>query len=217
MKKYLIFSSLITLIISCGPPVTFKESQPIKIKAETEFRKKFQGTYLSLIDSSLVYVTSDKIIVELKGNYSIPKEDLDTLESMGLKYNTLYTKKKQEHMNVKNDTAFLNWANKDTIFKISADNILKYYNGMEVLNFKAGPSNWIVKKMELNRKGILKISEITVPEEIQELRQITMVEEIKDENNKVTEYSINPSEKEFKKLIKSGAFIRAEVFQKIKE
>ena len=213
----MILSCLTALIISCGPPVTFKDSQPTKVKGETEFRKKFQGKYLSLIDSSLIYVTSDKIIVELKGNYSIPKEDLDTLESMGLKYNPLYKKKKQEHLNVKNDTAFLNWANKDTIFKISPDNILKYYNGMEVLNFKAGPNNWVVKKMEINRKGILKISEITGPEEIQELKNITPVEEIKDENNKVMEYSINPSEKEFKKLLKNGAFLRAEIFQKIKE
>jgi hypothetical protein len=104
----------------------------------------------------------------------------------------------------------------DTIFQISENQILKKFKGSYFLNFKENENFWNVSRLDIN-KDILLIGQITPSDTLLRFDFVVKNEEFnKSDSTTTTEYSINPSKKEFKKLMKSNSFKESECYFKKK-
>jgi len=202
------------------PELRFEEPQPSGDRNENKFKRKYQGTYLCLDDSSILTIDKNKIIQEWHIVTKLTKAQLDTTEGIEIKDGLLYSKDSEEPLPVEfiGDTAVLTFDFDKTIFQISDNQVLRYFKGLYFLNFREPDSLWTVKALKLDKEGILTIKRIYGGEnEIQKIKDMTTVEEITDEEDKVVDYKVRPTKKELKEIMKSDLFKEGTRFQKIKK
>jgi hypothetical protein len=137
-------------------------------------------------------------------------------DSIGTSYkligDTLFNLKDstKEKVSLKGDTVIHheNWT--DTLFNISADNILKKSKGYYFLNIRYSENAWEVKKITL-KKGLLTIGSISAKEDIQKLKETT--ETMADTTS--THFSL--TRRQFKNFVKQQGFSDEESFTRITE
>ena len=222
MKQTLyILTLLLSLTLaSCVPDLSFEEPQPSGDKDENKFKRKYQGTYLCLGDSSILTVDKDKIIQEWHIVAKLTKAQLDTTEGVGIKDGLLYSVDSEEPLPVEfnGDTAVITYDFEKTLFKVSDDQVLRYFKRLYFLNFRESENLWTVNTLTLDKEGVLTINRIYGgEEEIQKVKDMTTVEEITDEEGKVVDYKVRPTKKELKEILKSDLFKEGTRFQKIKK
>ena len=201
------------------PNLNFEEPHPSNDKNENKFKRKYQGTYLCLSDSSILTIDKDKIIQEWYIVAKFTKAQLDTTEGIEIKEGLLYSEDSKEPFPVEfiGDTAVLEYHFNKTIFRLSDNQVLRYFKGLYFLNFRESDNLWTVKTLTLDKEGILTINRIYGgEEEIQKIKDITTVEEITDDEGKVVDYKVRPTKKELKEIMKSDLFKEGTQFQKIK-
>lgn len=202
------------------PDLSFEEPQPSGDRDENKFKRKYQGTYLCLGDSSILTIDKNKIIQEWHIVAKLTKAQLDTTEGIEIKDGLLYSEDSEEPLPVEfiGDTAILTYDFDKTIFQLSDDQVLRYFKGLYFLNFREPDNLWTVKTLTLDKEGILTISRIYGGEdEIQKIKDMTTVEEITDKEGKVVDYKVRPTKKELKEIMKSDLFKEGTRFQKIKK
>ena len=96
-----------------------------------------------------------------------------------------------------------NWT--DTLFNISADNVLKKFKGYYFLNNRYKDSSWEVKKLSL-KKGVLTVGSVSDNDDIQKLKEIT------ETTADTTSTNFTLSRKQFKKFVKQDGFSKQETF-----
>jgi hypothetical protein len=212
------FLVLITALLfsSCNPMVTFDEPQPAGVKNEKNFYKKMVGLYSGLNDNSFLMIQHDKIIKESTVEICISKKELDTTREYKLIGDTLLEilSQKRYKVGMKNDTVSYRMTYSDTLFQISDENVLRKFKGYYFLNSQSG-SGWMVQKMGFRRGGRLSISSISMPDEIENLKAVTDVTVIKDDEGNISGYRAKPSRRELKKFLKHEGFSKLEEYQKI--
>ena len=123
-----------------------------------------------------------------------------------------------------NDTLIINdvtykFGNKKTIFgggrELSENLILKKYNKYYFLSEK-NDTTWNIIVIKLKSKKDLKIFMIDGEnkEKIEELKKITTVKELFDNNGEINGYIINPDKKELKKMLRKKIFTEIGTFKK---
>lgn len=212
MIKFAAVIIIVTIFLfnSCNPAATFDQPQPDNLNPLTSFPTRIQGKYLSA-DQSTIMTISDKLITR---HYDFDsKEHKDSIESyFMLKGDTLINKidGTKKIVVVKGDTIIqhANW--KDTLFNISADNILKKFKGHYFLNIRYIDKSWEVKELSL-KKSVLSIGSISDKKEIEKLKVIT--ETITDTTS--THFTL--TRHQFKRFIRQEGFGDHETFNRITE
>ena len=220
MNKILCLILIAVTLQSCGDLVKFEEPQPTGKNNLNDISKKLRGTYLSVSDSSFLTINKQTIVKWIEA-------DIRTLiDSLDIEIDSSKISSKSDNLieitdsefkltfEFEGDSVFGHYSHYDTIFRISENHILRKFKGHYFLNYKRSEDNWNVRKITLN-KGVLTFSEISVPEDIEKIQQITDVKEIKSDSGQVVGYKINPSRKELKKLLNQN-FTESETYKKIK-
>ncbi len=206
MKNLIIgfLASVLFFAISCEPNIYFNEPQPSKAKNSSSFPKKYIGFYRNSEDSSSLIINENSIVTFHQNDFVVMPAKRDSIDAV---INDLNIKGLNKFTLLKTvgDTGFYRELESDTFFKISDVNILREFKGRLMLNIDHGESGWQVFDVYLNNKKNLNFSEL-LHNNIENVKEITKVEETKDSDGKTSRYSISPNKKELKKLLKKGQF-----------
>jgi len=213
MKLLRFISTIIVLtcFFGCEPTVTFNEPQPADTDNLTKFSKRLQGQYLSLEDSSNLFVLDNVIIRTYDYESILHPNQLNNINAT-LSGDTLIDNPTNEKTAITylGDSIKLPIHCVDTIFQLDYDNVVRKFKGYYFLNTRYDKANWEVKKVKL-AEGQLVISRISTKLEIEKLIEIT-----DSPNDTVPPYNIKATKRQFKEFIKSDGFNDSETFVKQK-
>ncbi len=219
MRKSISFFILLSMVIAgCSPTVLFNGPQPAGKKNLVQFPSRYQGIYESLEDSSVYLV--EKYMIRKRNiiDINVPKTEIDTSQDVILEGNLLYVKETGEKVPVtfRNDSVFGILTTYDTTFMISDKGILRKFQGNYFLNFKQEEDQWMVYKLKFTKDGTATACGISKDEEIDQIKAVFTVEEIKNDKGEGQKYIIKPEKGDFKKLIELGHFRECTSYKKIK-
>ena len=208
--------------------IYFEEPQPLNITELNSFPENIQGTYVP-IDGSEDTIFIKMYEYEYPEFYekSIPMAAIDTLTDiriMGdLVFDNALPTNNGINFTIRNDT--LHYKIKLNTSTILSDSlVLKKFGKQLVLSIKVdGEKYWEVYLIKKDKNGYLRIfstgefSTDSVPDnkikndgQLKDYFSITHFKQIDDSN-----YLINPTEKEFKKLIRKDFFVEALRYKKV--
>lgn len=214
------FSLIVLLFLLYGcmePAIVFKEPQPEGAKLERFISPIYRGTYFCSSDSSIVYVKPKSVHKERAYSFEVPLLELDTIKEAELVGNTLYLEGFEEPIPVDiiQDTVYAEVLLQDTLFEIGPTNILKSFNGHQILNKRMDQDRWEVLILSLDDQLNLWLSAVILPEDIAVLEAITPVEDISREDQ--AQFRIAPSAMEFEEILKQRLiFVECDMFTRIK-
>ena len=196
---------------------TFTESQPPDEPTSKHFKKRFQGTYLSLPDSTILRISGDKIIEKSFSEIKFNKNEIDTSSNLYIRKDYLVNKDSNDSLKIifHNDTIIGTNEDSDTLFEINNQNVLKYFKKVHFLNFMIAPDNWNVMTLQLDKYDSLRFNLIIGKEDIYLMEEYTDVEKITNEKGDTIQYRVTPTKKEFKRLLKSDLFKSGLKYKKI--
>ena len=217
-----IFKVLIFLpfaFYACGPSVYFEKPQPQRTSNQKSFKSPFMGTYRSANDSSSIIISPKMIMREGKVLIRRTRGDIDSSHSYRLQKDTLIdlSSRKKFPVKISNDTITYQLPEKDTLFVVSKDKLLRFMKGNHFLNYKISENHWYVKKMGFDKDGSLLISEIKVPDDIDNFKLIAEVKEMRGQDNPNSlEYLLDPKKKEMKAFLDKNGFRNTIRYTRIK-
>ena len=191
--------------------VTFDEPQPEGVANLAKLPKRIQGQYISLADSSTLYV-SDKMIRRVYDfEYRILAGELDSnYKFTGDTIININTNEKETAKKI-GDTLFIRIHSVDTLFELNYDNVARKYKGYYFINTRHDEESWEVKKIEL-LKGRLQISSVSTKQDVENLKAIT-----ESTQDTLAPYQFSVTKKQFKEFIRNGGFSDNEIFVKQKK
>jgi hypothetical protein len=219
MRKNRAFLILFCLIVAgCSPTVLFNSPQPAGRKDLVQFPSRYWGEYESIEDSSVYLIGKFMIRKRNIIDLSVPRTEIDTSQDVILEGNILYVKESGEKTPVtfRNDSVFGTLTTYDTTFFISDKGILHKYKGYYFLNFKQEEDQWMVYKLKFSKDGSATACGISKDDELDQIKEIMTVEEIKNEKGEGEKFIIKPGNGDFKKLIEQGHFRECTQYKKTK-
>lgn len=201
---------VVFILVSCEPAAVFDKPQPDNTNPLHKFPEILHGKYLDQDQASILTITENLILREYDFDF------IEHKENFGPSYKFIgdsilhLSDGTKEQIIIKGDSVIqhANWT--DTVFKFSANNVLKKFKGYYFLNHRFSDQAWEVSKLSLH-KGTLSVGNISGKDDIQKLREIT--ETTSDTSS--THFSL--SRRQFRKFIKQGGFGEKETFTRIKE
>jgi hypothetical protein len=219
MRKSILFLILILIVIAgCSPTILFNSPQPSGKKDLVQFPPRYWGEYECNEDTSIYlvekYMIRQRNIIDIK----VPKAEIDTSNDVFLEGNILNVKESGEKVPVtfRNDSVFGTLTTYDTTFFISDKGVLRKFKGCYFLNFKQEEDQWMVYKLKFSKDGTATACGISKDDELDQIKEITTVEEIKNEKGEDVKYIIKPEKGDFKKLIEQGHFRECTQYRKIR-
>ena len=223
MKKTL-YILLLIFFVSCGDYeyVRFETAQPNGVKESESFSRKVKGEYINCTNSDDKLIISDKLILNSRTfKFKSHRNDLEFDSTITVNRNIddelrkLFISEGYE-IEINGDTINASQIDIDTVFQISENQVLKKFKGSYFLNFKNDESFWNVSRLNLNKDTLL-IGQISPSDTLLRFDFVVKNEEFNDsDSTTTTEYSINPSKREFKKLMKPNSFGECECYYKKK-
>jgi hypothetical protein len=209
MKKLVAATAIAAITFySCEPAATFDKPQPDNVKSLTSFPDRLQGNYLAADEASVVTVSDKLITRRYDFDYKGHKDSLNS--SYKIVGDTLInvTDGTKEKILLKGDTIIqhANWI--DTLFNISADNVLRKFKGYYLLNNHYNDNAWEVKKLSL-KKGILTLGSISDQDDIRKLKEITET----TEDTASTHFTL--TRRQFKSFVRQHGFDEQESFTRM--
>lgn len=228
MKKYIFLIAVCTLL-SCGEKIhesiDFLEPQPVGVKNETAFNKKYQGSY---------YNASEKSFLEIQSNHMIRKQSIaliyfrsaindSTFKGDINNDNDVVRVFRQEGIDVDSiraDSIYTQYSVIDTLFDFNTAvdrNLCRYLKGDYFLNYTDDVllSSWKVRRMHLHASR-LTFSYIVPTDSLFATLDVKNKNKIEGDSNTITRYQINPDKKELRKLVKKNIFQQDEYWIKVK-
>jgi len=211
-------------LVSCGDYeyVRFETAQPEGVKESKFFNKKVKGEYINCSNSGDKLIISDELILNSRTfKFKNHRNDLGFDSTIIIDRNideelsNLFISEGYE-VEINGDTINASQTDIDTVFRISENQVLKKFKGSYFLNFKEDESFWNVSRLNLTKDTLL-IGQISASDTLLRFDFVSKAEEFDDsDSTTITEYSINPSKKEFKKLMKPNSFEKCECYYKKK-
>ena len=215
---------LIFLMISCGDYeyVQFETAQPSGVKASNAFSKKVRGTYIHCTYPEDKLVIADRLILEVNTHlYKVHRDSIELDSAFAVKVNNdrdLIQALNNEgyKATMHQDTIMLMKTITDTVFQISENEILKKFKKSYFLNRQLNDKYWRVLKLNLHKDTLL-IGEIYPSDTLLRFDFAVKAEEDSTSNvSKTGTYTLNPTKKEFKQLVKTNAFEKCNCYIKTK-
>jgi len=212
---------LLLLAFGCGKvqeSIDFLEPQPNTSENENSFNKRYRGHYRNLADSTQLLILQDRIIESRSIPVAFSRNDLDSTFTVD-KTNDEQIKLVLAKENITvdrfaGDTIYSILATRDTIFKISDQNVCRFFKGSYFLNYTDDQATWKVHRLTLNKKE-LSLSRIMPTDSLFELLPVREKVIIRDDSGRVAHYQIKPSKKELKKLVKHNVFVESDKWIKV--
>ncbi|MEQ9405799.1 MAG: hypothetical protein RIM99_19565 [Cyclobacteriaceae bacterium] len=219
MNRTFAFILLVLTIGSCEDPVKFESPQPPNQSDLKQIPKQLRGSYQSTSDSTNLTINERTIIdwTEIQFRSLRDSLDIEIDSTKIINKTTDYIEVLDGSYNLEfkffGDSVLVDYSYRDTLFEISDMHILRRFKGHYFLNYKRSETNWKVRRLTLNKKR-LSFSKVQIPEDIETLKEITEIKEIKSDSSRVTGYKLNPSRKELKKLMKLS-FSETKTYKKV--
>jgi hypothetical protein len=208
MKKYM--TVILVIIYSCNAVATFDKPQPDNSKSLEFFPNYLLGKYVSADEASIITVADKLITRQYDFTLKEHKDSIDT--TYKLIGDTLVNIANKTTMKIvlKGDTIieYANWT--DTLFNISANNVLRKYKEYYFLNSRNIDTNWEVQKLWV-KNGLLVIGTISTEEDLVKLHEITA------STADTLPANFNITKRQFKKFIRQHGFSNQETFTKLIE
>ena len=217
MKSVFLILICLAFIQKCDPFVVFDSPQPVNKGIKDEFNEKFQGKYINE-DSTFLIISKKTIIKKSQESFEILEDELDTMTLYTYDENYIYGPilDTARIVEKRNDTIMGEYILKDTLFNISDKHVLKKFKGNYYMNLQQRDNNWEVVQLVL-RSDSLFINSIDKEKEIDLLKSITTVQEIKnDSTGKVERYVVKASQNEFKQIMKNESFTDIDGWLRVK-
>ncbi len=215
--RYVILSLLFLGLFNCEPPVVFTEAQPDVVPPSPRFQKAYQGIYFCTGDSATVRIGEKTIVKERNIQFESTLEEIKETKGIYLDGEFLYIEELDLPVPVEyqdDGTVIGSLFLADTVFQIGPNQVLKYYKGHHVLNRKRENRHWETSILSKDEKGNLTLWMTQLPEDIEQLKAITPVEDISTPEH--TRYLISPNLAEFRKLLDSKLIFEAcDYFERI--
>ena len=208
MNKLFFLSALVGLILfGCKPPISFSEPQPVGKRNLSRIPKSFQGHYYSEADSMEIWV--EDTIVKTKGPQKIESNFQVDVSDKAIPSDSTVLAEFDEVVSKVNshpekDVVLFD----NALLKLDENTVLRKFKGRLFLNTDMLEHGWEVKMIE-KKRGYLYVRGLE-KEEAPNLKRISHKHQLPD-----SPYKFEMTRKEFKKLIKSGAFTEKQVFKKI--
>jgi len=223
--KNALYIFLIICLVSCGGNyeyVRFETAQPEGVKESKSFNKKVNGEYTNCSNSDDKLIISNELILNSRTfKFKSHRADLDfdstiTIDrSIDEELIKLFTNEGYK-IEISGDTINASQTTVDTVFWISENQVLKKFKGSYFLNFKRDENSWDVSRLNLTKDTLL-IGQISPSDT---LLRFDFVEKTEDfdasDSTTTTVYSINPSKRQFKNLMKLNSFDECECYYKKK-
>jgi hypothetical protein len=223
--KNTLYILLIICLASCSGDyeyVRFETSQPDGVIESKSFNRKVKGEYINCTnpDDKLI-VTNNLILNSRTLRFKTHRNDLELDSTITVNRNNndelseLFISEGYK-IQINGDTINAFLTDIDTVFRISENQVLKKFKGSYFLNFKRGEHYWDVSRLNLTKDTLL-VGQISPSDTLLRFDFVSKTEEFDDsDSTTTTEYSINPSRKEFKKLMKPNSFEECECYYKKK-
>ena len=206
MKKLFLAIFLITLVFSCRRTEEqsvdennyFIEPQPINNSELSKIPARFQGKFMSN-DSIYINIAKNGIIQEYDYKFKISKTALDSLKGeFEITDKKIITKEVGKAYNYRflKDSVELSEKRIDTIFMFSDHQKAKRIDNKLILNFKDSLF-WNIRTISIQNDN-LTMSQIS---DFADLKQLDSITVIKSKMIDSTRILLNPSRREFKKII----------------
>jgi len=215
MKRRLVIFIVLVFVFGCGPYIWFKVPQPEGARNLSEFSENLMGKYKSKSDTSIIRIESDQIIREYRENMMMTK--LEFREEIGdtISEDTSFTFADNWDITIKSkgDSIHVFSKKDEELFKISDKHLLRLYKGYYFLNFKDTNDYWKVKVLKL-KGDTLEYDYILTEDDLENIKNITLVEVITDTTEENKAYYLKPTKRELRKILKKRS--QGEKYFKIK-
>ncbi len=203
MKRNLIILLVLIFFIGCGPYIWFKVPQPEGRENLLEFPDELTGKYSSVYDTSTIRIESDKIIREYRENLVMTKVEFREEAGDSISEDTSFTFADNWDITVNSfgDSVKVFSRKDEELFKISDQQVLREYKGYYFLNYKDSNDYWKVKILNMV-KDTLEFDDILSDDDMENIRNITVVETVQDSTEESSKYFLNPTKRELKKILK---------------
>ena len=219
MKKILAFA-IFLIFMSCEDSIKFQQPQPSNKNNLNKIPRRLRGTYISIPGSTYLTVNDLGIIKWLNLEVKTIKDsidiDIDSVKIIKQRPGRIHVVDDKYDLKLSffpDDSVLVQYSYRDTLFRISDRNILRRFKGHYFLNYQKTKNQWQVRRLTLKNND-LSFSKVKVHEDIEELKEITQIVEIKPGSGKVLEYKLNPSRKELKQLMKSN-FSKVNTYKRV--
>lgn len=207
-----IFTNFILILIAlfflnCESPVVFSSPQPVDEPELLSVPQEYRGIYWCEVDSIVLYIEEKIIYKEKKLESKFSVSEIDTSSSLLFKENLLYSEELKEWFPAtqENNTIIATITLKDTLFMKQKGQVLKSFKGHLILNEQVEKDLWEVMVFSLKHQDVLSIAMANIPDNLEELEQITPIEKLKtDENKNPVQIKIAPSQAEFDQILSKG-------------
>jgi len=211
-KKYIVFA-ILTLLLSCGPYIWFKVPQPAGGKNLKTFSDEITGKYTSVVDTHIISIEKDKIILEYREKLLMSKTEFRDEVGDSISEDTSFMFTDNWLINIKSygDSVKVFSSKDEELFRISERQLLREYKGYYFLNYKDTNDYWKVKVLKLVG-DTLEFDFILKEEDIYNIKGITKVEVAKDSSDDESRYYLDPTKRELRKILRQRS--RGEKFIK---
>jgi len=224
--KTFCFLLFFTIILESCSSIYFAQPQPQGGATLKSFPKEFQGSYIGE-DKDTVYIKKNKYVYPEIFEKHIPMVKLDSLADVriedGLLFDDSIPTNKGIRFTITADT--LHYRIKLNLSKFLSDSlVIKKHKGLLILNKKEKEENyWKVYLIEKLNNDDLRLSTIgnfkTEETPNQKIKYDGVLEDFysitRFQKIDTSKYLINPTYKEFKKLLKKGLFAKWNEYKKI--
>jgi len=199
---------------SCDYGILYQTPQPGNTKNLKKFPSSLIGKYRNDSSKVTVLITKDKIIKINEYDISVSKAEIDTIKGCSLRGDSLFISELNTaiHVDLSADSVFGILKQPDTLFIISKNNILKNLSDEYFLNLKHGSDYWQVVRLCYKKNEFIEFSIVTHKIGYDVINDLTPVRTIKNENDSIINYHINPKINELKAIIEAGLFNTREIY-----
>ncbi len=207
--KYWICLSLLGMLFSCEPKVVFDHTQPTGIDPIEEIPERYWGSYRCQSDSTLVII--EPHIAYQQYNYQIKMtiDQIEETENCSLADGGLYLPGRKQCYPIKyihEDTVVGYVTDIDTLFSFSDDQVIKPYRGALIINQQLESDDWIIWTLGVNTDGSLQLNYLDLPEEIENIAEISADYDKVQRSKDIEQYVIRPTMREFDDLITTADY-----------
>jgi hypothetical protein len=218
MRKviYIIFGISLALFQSCDYGILYDIPQPAGLNDNESFPHSLLGTYYDDSSKVSLVIEPTRIIKITKYDISASKAEIDTMTDCKLIGDSLFLSdiKQFVYVEIENDSIYGVLARPDTLFTLSDNNILRNLKKNYFLNLAHESGYWQVIRLRELEKEMIEFSVVPQKVDYEKLNNITTVKQLKDQNDSILNYQINPSVRELKAMIRAGLFSGKEIYYK---
>lgn len=205
--RILILSFLgLFLLSSCEESISFQQPQPTGKRNLKRIPKALHGTYAEVDGLGHISINTKGITSWHQFQFKTHRDSIDlALDSFEVVHqNGKFLVLKNDYNMLKvqwvKDSAVGTYSFSKLFFELSGEQILRKFKGHYFLNTKAQDSIWQVKILSIDGSK-LRLSEFRNPKELDELKELTSVENIEVVERNTAAPLVNPSRKELKQLM----------------